>query len=68
MRIYGVANDCVAVPDINTGRAMIEIEDRVTKNVMSNEQWNACEARWKTKETKTPFMSCICNVHDATMG
>ena len=28
----------------------------------------SCDARWKMKETSTPFMSCVCNVHDATMG
>jgi hypothetical protein len=40
MRIYGEANDCVAVPDINPGRVMIEIDNRVPKNVMTNEQWD----------------------------
>jgi hypothetical protein len=40
MRIYGEANNCVAVPDINPGRVMIEIDDRVPKNVMFNEQWD----------------------------
>ena len=36
MRIYGEANDCVAVLNINPGRVMIEIDDRVLKNVMTN--------------------------------
>jgi hypothetical protein len=67
MCIYGESKDCVAVPDINPGRVMIEIDDRVPKNVpMSNGM--SCDARWKTKETSTPFMSCVCKVHDATMG
>ena len=37
MRIYGGANKCVAVLNINPGRVMIEIDDRVLKNVMTNE-------------------------------
>ena len=37
MRVYGEENNCVAVPNINPGRVMIEIDERVLKYVMTNE-------------------------------
>jgi hypothetical protein len=40
MRLYGEGNDCVELPDIDPGRVMIEIDNRVPKNVMTNEQWD----------------------------
>jgi hypothetical protein len=40
IRIYEEANDCVAMPDINSGRVMIEIDDRVPNNVKINEHWD----------------------------